>query len=118
MFVVKEMAGVRYRVANDDLRRQFKLDPSQMDKGAIVMAWSGNPRSADVLMTNDFRYVRQLAATDQEWFVVTEPALGWSNIDEPADGAPLPPTYADEVSPWTMLAVAAGLGLAAWLLWS
>lgn len=122
MFVVKELAGAKYHVANDVLRASFASDAS--GDGLIALppvGWKPESlytRSVTLLPTSDFRRVRQLATVDKPGFVVVEPSQGWQRIDEPASGEPLPSTYEDEVSPWTMIAVAAALGLVAWVMWA
>ncbi len=122
MSVVKELGGIKYTVASDEMRSTLSRWPdcaAAAARGAGVIApWWRSVLSGPLLVTNDFRDVRQLASADNPGFVVVEPAQGWEHIDEPVDGAPLPPTRADKVSPWTMLGAAAGLGVVAWLLWS
>lgn len=125
MFVVKELEGAQYKVANDTLRAAF--DRPYSDSGLIALPdsrqlyslgkWPWFNKDIATLPTNDFRRVRQLATVGKPGFVLVEPAQGWEHVDEPVSGEPLPPTAADSVSPIALLAAAAGLGLVAWLLW-
>lgn len=110
MFIIKEVGGVQYNVANDKVRSMLSRFPDCAAAAArgdgIIAPWWKSLLCGPFVATNDFRDVRQLATVDKTGFVVVEPAEGWQNVDESVS----------EVSPMATLTVVACISLVIWLL--